>query len=376
MALSADVISLLAELVRIPSVCGKEERISNFIATWLRERNLEVEMMNVKPGRPNVIVRLKGPRGGPRFMLNGHMDTVAPGVGWQHDPYAAEVEGGRMYGRGTVDMKSGLAAMMWALAECKAEGFPRKGEILFAAVVDEESIDLGSFALIQQGLTNGLDFAMVSEATGLNVVNAHRGRAVFDILVHGKAAHSMWPDHGVSAIAKAAKLIEALPKLNTPTHPRMGRSTVNVLKIEGGQEEVMLVPDRCRVVIDRCLVPGYNSESALGDMKSLITELGMDADVKFIARETPFCDPFEVPEDHEVVSKVMQVASKVPGKTPTIDFHEGPCDSCILTNQGRVPTLEFGPSGGRLHQSDEFVDIESVKLTAAFYSELIKTLQS
>ncbi len=350
--------------------------MADFIAKWLRDNQLPVEMMDVKPGRPNVISRLKGSRDGPRFMLNGHMDTVAAGAGWEHDPFGAEIEGGRMYGRGTVDMKSGLAAMLSAVAECRAEGLPRKGEVVLAAVVDEESIDLGSYALVQGGLTEGLDFAMVSEATDLSVVNAHRGRTVFDVMVHGKAAHSMWPEHGVSAITNSATLISALPKLHSPTHPRMGQSTVNVLKIEGGQEEVMLVPDRCRIVIDRCLVPGYNSEAALNDLRGLMKELGLDAEAQFIARETPFCDPFEIAENHEAVTKVVQVASRVLGKNPKLGFHEGPCDSCILTNQGRVPTLEFGPSGGRLHESDEFVELESVKLTASFYSELIRALLS
>ena len=374
--LASDVISLLADLVRIPSVCGEEGRIAGFIAKWLRDEGLPVEVMDVKPGRPNVISRVKGRGGGPRLMFNGHMDTVAAGTGWEHDPFGAEIENGRMYGRGTEDMKSGLAAMLAAVAECKAEGLPKKGEILLAAVMDEESIDLGSYALVQQRLTDGLDFAMISEPTDLNVVNAHRGRTVFDVVVHGKAAHSMWPEHGVSAITNSATLINALPKLRNPTHPRMGQSTVNVLKVEGGQEEVMLVADRCRMVIDRCLVPGYNSKEALKDLNGLISELGLKADVRFNARETPFCDSFEIPENHEAVRTVIEVASKVLGKTPKLDFHEGPCDSCILVNQGGVPTLEFGPSGGRLHQPDEFVDLQSVKMTTSFYKELIRTLLS
>ena len=273
-------------------------------------------------------------------------------------------------------MKSGLAAMMSALAECVAEGLPNKGEITLAAVMDEESIDLGSYALVRQGLTDGLDFAMVSEATDLNVVNAHRGRTVLDVIVHGKAAHSMWPNRGESAISNCARLINALPDLPSPTHSRMGRSTVNVLKIEGGQDEVMLVADRCRMVIDRCLVPGHNSQRALEDLKLLVRELGLTADVDFIKRETPFCDPFEIPESHNAVGTVVDVASRVVGSVPKLDFHEGPCDSCILANQGKVPTLEFGPSGGRLHQSDEFVDLESVKKTTSFYKQLIRTLFS
>lgn len=309
-------------------------------------------------------------------MLNGHMDTVAPGTGWVHDPFGAEIEGDRMYGRGTVDMKSGLASMLFALAECKREGLPRRGEVILAAVVDEEAFDLGSYALVQKGITNDVDLAMISEASDLNVVTAHRGRTVLQVVVHGKPAHSMWPTHGVSAIAGAAALVNALPELGSTTHPRMGRSTVNVLKIEGGQEEVMLVPDRCRIVIDRCLVPGHNSNDALEDLNTMIKKLGIHAEASFVERETPFCDPFEIPNDDKYVQLVVGAAAKVLGRTPRLDVHEGPCDSCILVNQGRVPTLEFGPSGGRLHESDEFVDLESVKKTAQVYKEIIRTLLS
>jgi len=148
------------------------------------------------------------------------------------------------------------------------------------------------------------------------------------------------------------------------------------LKIDGGQEEVMLVPDRCRIVLDRCLVPGHNSSDALEDLKSIIQKVGIDAEASFIDRETPFCDPFELPDDDKYVRMVAGVAAKVLGKAPGLDFHEGPCDSCILVNQGKVPTLEFGPSGGRLHESDEFVDLESVRKATEVYKEIIRTLLS
>jgi succinyl-diaminopimelate desuccinylase len=371
---STDVVSLLSDLVRIPSVCGEERRIAEFTAKWLRSNGLPAELMEVKANRPNVISRLKGQHDGPRLMLNAHVDTVPPGAGWKHEPFGAEIEDGRMYGRGTVDMKSGLAAMLSAITQAKSEGLPRKGEIILAAVVDEESLDLGSYALVQNGFTDRLDFAMISEATDLSVVTAHRGRAVFDVTVRGKAAHSMWPDHGVSAIEKAAVLINSLARLGGPTHPKIGRSTVNVLKVEGGQEDVMLVPDRCRVVIDRCLVPGHTSRRALEELRKLIDQLGIDAVANLYARETPFCDSFEISDQHPSVKTAVAVGEKVLGKRPTIGFHEGPCDSCILVNQGKVPTLEFGPSGGRLHESDEFVDLESVQKTTEFYKELIRTV--
>jgi succinyl-diaminopimelate desuccinylase len=363
-------------MVKIPSICGDEYRIAEFTKNWLDDHGLHAEMQDVKQRRPNVVSRLKAQKAGPRLLLNGHMDTVAVGDGWIRDPFGAQIEGGRMYGRGTVDMKAGLAAILVAAAECKQEDLPEKGELIVTAVVDEESIDLGTYALIQQGVTKGVDLAMVSEATDLNVVTAHRGRTVFDVEVRGRAAHSMWPEHGVSAIEGAARLVNSLTNLNSPNHPKLGRDTVNVLRIEGGQQEVMLVPERCRMVIDRCLIPGDDSKHALEDLNRLIKTIGIDAKAKLIDRETPFCEPFEIPEEDAKVRMVVEAATKVLGRKPRFDFHPGPCDSCILVNPGGVPALEFGPSGGRLHESDEFVDLESVRKTTEVYKEIIRTMLS
>lgn len=371
-----DVISLLADLVKIPSVCGDEAKIAEFILKWLQENHLPAEMLEVKKNRPDVITRLKAPSPGPRILLNGHMDTVQVGKGWTRDPFGAQIEDGKLYGRGAQDMKSGLAAILWAAAACREEGLPKRGELIVAAVIDEEAYDWGTYALIQKGLTEGLDFAMISESSNLDVITAHRGRAMIEIDVHGKSAHSHWPEHGINAIEKGALLINALPRISGPTHPRLGRPTVNTLKIEGGQEEVMLVPETCRIVIDRCLVPGYSSKAALEDLKRLISDLGINAEARLPPRDTPYCEPFEIPDSNPNISRIAQAAAKVLGKTPKIDVHFGPCDSCILVNQGGIPTIEFGPSGASLHESDEYVDIDSTRKTAEVYREIIRTYMS
>jgi len=367
-----DVIELLHELVKIPSVCGNEEQAGNFIAAWLRKNDLPTQIVTVKPHRSNVLASLRGSKPGPHIMLNGHMDTVEVGRGWTSDPFGGVIQGGRMYGRGTTDMKAGLACILWAAVKCKEEGLPRRGELTVAAVVDEEAIDLGTYALVQQGYTKSLDFAMVAESTDLQVVTAHRGRVVIEVIVQGRAAHSHWPSHGVNAIEKAAVLLNALPQLRGRAHPKIGHSTVNTLKIEGGQDEVMLVPDQCRLIIDRCLVPGFNSREALEEIEQLISRLGIDAEVHYVTRETPFCEPFELPDENEYVQMISGAATKILGKKPNVAYHEGPCDSCILVNQGKIPTIEFGPSGGRLHESDEYVEVNSVKAASEVYLEVLR----
>jgi len=372
--LASDVASILADLVKIPSVCGEEKMIAEFIAEWLERNGLSVEMLDVKPNRPDVITRLRGEKPGPRILLSGHMDTVEAGSGWTYDPFGAQVEEGRMYGRGTYDMKAGLACLLWLAARCKEEGFLKKGELIVAGVVDEEAIDWGTYTLIQKGITRGVDFAMMPESTDLKVITARRGRVVFEVAVHGKVASTQWPDHGVNAIEKAAVFINALPQLGGVQHPRMGRSTLTTSRIDGGQEHVMLVPDRCRIVIERCLVPGYSSDLALDDLRRLANTLGIDADVKPIDRETPFCEPYEIPDNDSHVRLVVDIITRVLGSPPEVTFEPGPSDSCFLVNQGQIPTIEFGPSGARLHEPDEYVKIESVRQTAAVYYEIVRSL--
>jgi acetylornithine deacetylase/succinyl-diaminopimelate desuccinylase family protein len=372
--MNSDVVDLLSNLIRIPSICGKEETIAHFIADWLGKNKLTVEMIDVKPNRPNVLVKLKGEAPGPRVMLNGHMDTVELGRNWVHDPLGAEIENGKMYGRGALDMKAGLSCIMWAVAALRGEGLPKRGELIFAAVVDEEVVARGTYALIQTNLTKGVDFAMVPEPTDLKVITAHRGRAVFNVRVHGKSAHSSRPGDGINAIENAAALIHAFGRIHGPLHPKIGAATINTLKIEGGQEEVMLVPDNCRIVIDRCLVPGYTVDAALGDLCHLINEIGIDAEAELPARETPFCEPFEIPDDDPHVQLIAETASRILEKKAEISFHDGPCDSCLLVNQGKIPTIEFGPAGYGLHQPDEYVQLESVRKTAAVYHSVLSKI--
>jgi acetylornithine deacetylase/succinyl-diaminopimelate desuccinylase family protein len=374
--LSSDVLELLTGLVKVPSVCGEEAKIAEYIAEWLEKNRLPVELLRVAADRSDVITRLKAPESGPRVLLNGHMDTVDPGQGWTHDPFGAEVEEGRMYGRGALDMKSGLACILWTAALCRQENLPRRGELVVTVVVDEEAISRGTHALVKNGITKGMSLAMIAEATDLNVVTAHCGRAVFEVEVHGQATHSESPERGVNAIEKAALIVNALPKVSGRHHPKIGSTAFNTLKIEGGQEEVMLVPDRCRLILDRCLVPGYTSEEVLEDLKHLATEMNIDADVRLKVRETPFSEPFEIADGDPQVQLVVDAATEVLGKTPNLGFHNGPCDSTILVNVGKVPTIEFGPCGSGLHEADEYVELESVKKTATVYHEIMRRLLS
>ena len=370
----ADVIGVMSALVKTPSVCGQEGELAHAIADWLEKQNLPVEMMEVKPSRPNVIVTLEGHEEGPVVLLNGHMDTVEIGRGWVRDPFGAVIEDGRMYGRGTVDMKAGLSCLLWVTARLREEGLPKRGKLILTAVVDEEAIARGTYALVKAGVTNGVDFAMIPEETDLKVVTGHRGRAVFDVQVHGKPAHSSRPQDGVNAIEKAGLLLTALPKIRGPRHPRIGEPTINTLKIEGGQEEVMLVPDRCRLLIDRCLVPGYTTDAALKDLIQLISGIGINAEANLPARETPFCEPFEIPDDNPNLELVTGIVSDVLGRPAEISFHDWPCDSCILVSEGKIPTIEFGPTGGGIHQADEYVELESVKSIASVYLEIMKKI--
>ncbi|MEK9754393.1 MAG: M20/M25/M40 family metallo-hydrolase, partial [Rhodospirillaceae bacterium] len=210
--------AFLADLVRVPSVNppGNEGPVAALIAARLGALGFDTRIVESAPGRPNVIARLAGTGGGPTLLFNGHMDVQPPGSRWTRDPFAATVEGRRLYGQGAMDMKAGLAAMiavvlssMVSVTICRG-GRRMAGDIVVTAVADEVSGGhMGTGFLVREGLVKA-DMAVVCEPTGDAVRVAHRGALWLEIEVNGRSAHGGRPWLGVNALSKAARIITAL----------------------------------------------------------------------------------------------------------------------------------------------------------------------
>jgi acetylornithine deacetylase len=317
----------------------------------MERAGLDVKVSEAAPGRPNVIGTARGSGAGRSLMLNAHMDTV--GHGGMVDPLVPRVEGDRMHGRGSYDMKGGLAAIMLAGARSVQRGL--EGDLVVAAVADEEVASLGTSAL----LSDLPDAAIVAEPTEMNVAIAHKGFVAFEIETRGTAAHGSRPDLGRDAIALMGDVLVRLRELDRSlrgeaSHRLLGGGSVHASLIEGGKE-YSSYPEHCLLKGERRTIPGETVELVRDEIARLLGDVDGDGRVMF-ARE-----PFEVDEQEPIVELVRRRAGY-----PDLVGVAYWADSALLAQAG-VPTVLFGPSGAGAHGNKEWVDTDDVARCADVY---------
>ncbi|MEM2875472.1 MAG: M20 family metallopeptidase, partial [Candidatus Bathyarchaeia archaeon] len=316
-----DVTELTSELVRIPSVTGKEGDVAEFISEKLAGLGFDVRVYEADVGRPNVVGTLKGTEGEPTLILNGHMDTVPPGEEglWSKDPYGGEISGGRVYGRGSCDMKGGLACMLTAVEAILKCGVKLRGDLIYTAVVDEEGGGLkGTKFLVEKGVKG--DYAVIGEPTELEVQVAHKGDLGLELTVKGRLAHAATPELGLNAIHKMLNVGRALLTIperfrwDLKRHRLVGSPTIGISVIEGGIQRNM-VPDRCKAIIDRRVVPSLESlEEARAEVESVLNSLKKeDNELNVELRTILDVEACEVEEDKEVVKVLKSCVRKCLG---------------------------------------------------------------
>jgi acetylornithine deacetylase len=355
----SELAELLKQLVAIDSInpdlvpgAAGEAEIARFVARWLEEAGLEVEVEEVAPGRPNVVGIARGKDGGRSLMLNAHMDTV--GVAGMERPFEPYVEDGRVYGRGAYDMKASLAAIMLAGVGAVKAGL--RGDVLVTAVVDEEVASIGTQAIARRYRA---DAAIVSEPTGMQAAVAHKGFAVFEIDVEGRAAHGSRPDLGVDAIARMGHVLVRLEELDrrlraNPSHPLLASGSVHGSLIEGGQE-YSSYPERCVLKGERRTIPGERIDLVEDELRALLGDLDGTVSVEFTR------EPFEISPEEPIVELVRRHA----GHADTIGVPFW-ADSALLAAAG-IPTVVFGPGGDGAHAVVEWVDLALAERCAEIY---------
>lgn len=360
-----ETLELAQNLVRINSVNPKlvpgapgEQEMARFVHGFLEDHGIEAEMVEVEPARPNVVGRLPGGDDGPSLLLCCHMDTVsAEGM---ENPFDARVEDGRLYGRGAHDIKGGLAAML-AAASKLAEGSPGGGEIIVAAVVDEEYLSSGTEALVE---TVQADAAIVFEPSDLKVLVAHKGFAWFRIETQGKAAHGSRPEEGIDAIAHMGRVLGGLEVLDRKLraispHPRLGTPSVHASLIEGGRE-LSSYPDRCRLDVERRTLPGESEADAETELDALFERL-QQKDPHFKAKcELTFArPPYEISTSHALPQAVARAIERAIQRDVEFGGLTAWTDSAILA-EAAIPSVVFGPGGAGLHGLVEYTEIQDI----------------
>jgi acetylornithine deacetylase len=349
---------LVAALVAIDSVNpdlvaggAGEAEIADFVAGWLREAGLDVELDEPAPGRPSVVAVARGSGGGASLMLNAHMDTV--GVEGMERPFEPVVRDGRLYGRGAYDMKASLAACMLAARRLATEEL--SGDVIVTAVADEEYASIG----VQSVLAGRrADAAIVTEPTGLRVCVAHKGFVWAELETEGRAAHGSRPAEGVDAITRMAPALARLAELQLALdseagHELVGPGSVHASLIEGGQE-LSSYPARCRLALERRTAPGESADDFKRECEALVEGIG-GAEVRMgLVRP-----PFAVDPDAEVVQAVSRAAEALTGKPAEVYGETYWMDAALIQAAG-IPTVVFGPDGWGAHAVDEWVDLASV----------------
>jgi acetylornithine deacetylase len=372
-----DAIALARALIQIdsrnptlvPDSTGEGE-CARALASVLDDWGFAVELSETPPGRPNVVARL-GPADTPALMLNGHLDVV--GVdGMTHEPFAAEVRGNRIYGRGSADMKGGLAAICAAALEGVGSGAKR--QILVTAVVDEEYESLGMRALLASGLC--ADAAIITEPTRLAICPAHRGFAWFDISLRGRAAHGSRYDIGVDAITHAGLLLAELEQLERtrdsgPRHPLLGRGSLHASKIHGGVG-MSTYPEACDLAIERRTLPGESTEKAMAEIVDACARVkarhaNFDAKVTLTTAQLPS----EVPPDAPIVRRLRRALERE-NVSVRIEGFSAWTDAALL-NEAGIPAICFGPGDiSMAHAAEEFVPVEEIGLATRVLSRVVR----
>lgn len=371
-----DAVALARALIRIdsrnptlvPDAPGEGE-VARTLASILDEWGFSVQLTDAAPGRPNVVARI-GPSDAPALMLNGHLDVV--GVeGMVHEAFAAELRSGRIYGRGSADMKGGLAAMCAAATAVSRDS---SSQVVIAAVVDEEYESLGLRALLASGVR--ADVAIVTEPTRLAICPAHRGFAWIDVTLTGRAAHGSRYDLGVDAIMHAGLLLAELNMLEQTRdagrrHPLLGRTSLHASTIHGGVG-MSTYPERCELAIERRTLPGEDPALALREITDACERVraqhpAFSAGVKLNTAQAPS----DVAVDAPVVER-LRSALEGEGMSVRIEGLSAWTDAALL-NEAGIPAVCFGPGDISLaHAAEEFVPVAEIEQATRVLTRVVR----
>jgi len=343
-----------------------EAEIGRYIFTLLEKLGIETEIDEISPGRLNVTGVIKGEGTGPSLMLNAHMDTV--GVKGMDEPFSGKIDDGKLFGRGSYDMKGSIASILAAAKSFKEERISLKGDLILSFVADEEYESIGAQALVKKIKT---DIAIVAEPTNLNLCTAHRGFGIWKITTKGKTAHGGNHHLGVDANMNMGLLLTELHKRSKDLpkkkkHPLCGEASLHVPMIRGGRS-LFIYADECTIRLERRTLPGEKKKQIETELLEIIEKLhkqhsGFEAELESVIWRSPY----EINQSASIVKDVVKAVAGITGKQPEIIGHTWWEDSAIFGAAG-IETVILGPKGGGIHEDVEWVEIDSViKLAEIF----------
>jgi succinyl-diaminopimelate desuccinylase len=376
------VVQLTRELVRYPSVNppGNEREIAEFLAQRMQGLGLEAEVESVEPERANAVGRLKGSGEG-HLVFTGHLDVVPPGgQKWQHDPFAADLVDGRVYGRGSCDMKGGVAAIVAALSALKSAGFQPKADVVLAATCGEEAGMFGAKAMAERRSLEGSSYLVVAEPSNLDVFIGEKGVLWARIRALGRTAHGSMPWLGINAVSYMARLI---PKLEAYPFPftesqLLGKPSLSP-NIIGGGNKVNVVPDVCELTLDMRTLPSQSHGEIMERLREVAIETAREfhPDLRVEVELDEDTQSLETDPNDPLVLATIESVSQVRGSRPTVGGVTYGTDGAYLGPGFNIPVVICGPGAHSMaHQPDEYVEVEQLVQAAEIYVDLAQRLLS
>lgn len=373
---TAQKIQILQDLVKIPSVNGDEEAVALYLQKLFADYQIPAELVEYAPGRSSIVAQI-GNGSGKVLGFTGHEDVVAAGdeQAWKYPPFSGTIEGNKLYGRGSTDMKSGLAAMAIAMIELQEAGVQLSGTLKFLGTVGEEVGELGAQQLTAAGYADDLDGLIIGEPSNYMLVYTHMGSINYTVRSDGKEAHSSLPQEGFNAIDHLNKFItKANEQMAAVTaayeDPELGRTIHNVTMISGGVQ-VNSIPGSARLQGNIRSIPAYGNEKIIADLQGIVDELNEGVDYHLHLQ----IDYDKIPVASEKDSELIQVIQQQFDKPLPTGGISATTDAAELTKSSKsFDVVIFGPGVPTLpHQVDEYVEIDNYLDMIEKYQEIAKS---
>lgn len=368
---------LIAEKSEYP--LNTEESAARYVQGILMENGIHASLHWAEDGRPNVLAELIGSAEGPTLLYNGHLDVVPAGDGWKSDPFKAIIRDGKLYGRGAADMKSGVAAMIYAAIVLKRMGNPFAGKLILFFNVDEERENAGMRHFLKEDIT--ADYAIISEPTNLNICIAHKGVARYRLKTLGTPQHAAKANNLVNnAITNMSTIISALGNLDRQVKqkndPLLGNPSLTVTQIKGGTA-INVVPSECEIEIDRRLVAGETENEVLDEIEDALQGVTASTNIQYELENYLFLPATSIPKNHVLVESLGTVVERLFDKKANVTVFEATCEAPFLSVYKGIPTIICGPGSlEQAHVMDEFVEVQQVIDAAQMFIGLVQQLLS
>lgn len=352
-----------------------ENQIVDYLVAWFRHRDIEYHRVETVPGRPSIVGILRGTGGGKSLMFNGHLDTVSLSS-YENDPLSGSLgtKNGKqvVFGRGSLDMKGGLSAALAALATIKASGSTLRGDIIVAAVSDEEDASQGTRDILAAGWR--ADAAVIPEPTRGVIATAHKGFVWVEVDILGVAAHGSDPSKGEDAIVHTGWFLRALEEYQRqlPVDDVLGQATLHCGLIRGG-EEPSSYPGLCTLTIEFRTIPSQTEQSILHDITEILRGISQEnARFRFAEPRIKLSrPPQKLAASHPFTEQLVACASRVLGRRPDVQSVPFWCDAALLSEAG-IPSIVYGPVGEGLRSKEEWVEVESLQEMEKVFIQLVK----